>query len=59
MLEALEEEIHEAQEARPDVVAAGIGIPCTIDRERGVAINAVNLEITDVPIRDLLPSGPA
>ena len=54
MLKALEEEILEAKEARPDVVAAGIGIPCTIDRERGVAINAVNLEITDVPIRDLL-----
>ena len=44
----------EAKEARPDVVAAGLGIPCTIDRERGVAINAVNLPITDVPIRDLM-----
>ena len=54
VLRALEEEILEAKEARPDAVAAGIGIPCTIDRERGVAINAVNLEITDVPIRDLL-----
>ncbi len=54
VLKSLEEEILEAKEARPDVVAAGIGIPCTIDRERGVAINAVNLEITDVPIRDLL-----
>ncbi len=42
------------REARPDVLAAGLGIPCTIDRERGVAINAVNLEITDVPIRDLM-----
>ena len=54
VLKSLEEEILEAKAARPDVVAAGIGIPCTIDRERGVAINAVNLEITDVPIRDLL-----
>ena len=54
VLQALEEEILEAKQARPDAVAAGIGIPCTIDRERGVAINAVNLEITDVPIRDLL-----
>ena len=29
-------------------------IPCTIDRERGVAISAVNLPIVDVPIRDLM-----
>jgi glucokinase len=48
------EEIEEARRARPDVVAAGLGIPCTIDRARGVAINAVNLDITDVPIRDIL-----
>jgi glucokinase len=51
---ALIGEIEEAREARPDAIAAGIGIPCTIDRKRGVAINAVNLEITDVPIRDLV-----
>ena len=51
---ALIGEIEEAREARPNAIAAGIGIPCTIDRKRGVAINAVNLEITDVPIRDLV-----
>ena len=54
ILDALEQEINEARQARPDVIAAGLGIPCTIDRERGVAINAVNLEITDVPIRDIV-----
>ena len=48
------EEIDGARRARPEVVAAGLGIPCTIDRERGVAINAVNLDISDVPIRDVL-----
>jgi glucokinase len=47
-------EIEEAKQASPDLVAAGLGIPCTMDRERGVAINAVNLEITDVPIRDIV-----
>jgi glucokinase len=36
------------------VVAIGLGIPCTIDRERGVAIEAVNLDLADVPIRDLM-----
>ena len=41
---AIEQELREAMEARPHVLAAGLGIPCTIDRERGVAINAVNLD---------------
>ena len=54
LLETLERELQAAREARPDVVAAGLGIPCTIDRQRGVAILAVNLEIADVPIRDLM-----
>jgi glucokinase len=50
----LAEELGEAIQARPGVVAAGLGIPCTIDRKRGVAINAVNLPLNDVPIRDLM-----
>jgi glucokinase len=54
MVEELARELREAREARPGVVAAGLGIPATIDRERGVAINAVNLEITDVPVRDIM-----
>lgn len=52
LLETLEREVREALEARPNVAAVGLGIPCTIDRERGVAITAVNLPIRDVPIRD-------
>jgi glucokinase len=52
LLETLEREVREALEARPDVAAVGLGIPCTIDRERGVAISAVNLPIHNVPIRD-------
>ena len=35
-------------------MAVGVGIPSTIDRERGVAITSVNLPIVDVPIRDLI-----
>jgi len=54
LIEELAEEIDEARAARPDVLAAGLGIPCTIDQERGMAITAVNLPITDVPIRDLM-----
>jgi glucokinase len=47
-------ELKEAKDARPDVLAAGLGIPATIDHDAGVAIQAVNLEITDVPLRDLM-----
>ena len=47
-------ELEEAKAARPDVLCAGLGIPATIDHDRGVAIQAVNLEITDVPLRDLM-----
>jgi glucokinase len=31
-----------------------VGVPCTIDRERGLAISAVNLPLIDVPLRDLV-----
>lgn len=54
LLEMLVREIDRARQARPGVVAAGLGIPATIDHERGVAIASVNLPITDVPIRDLV-----
>ena len=54
LIEELARELLEAKQARPDVLAAGLGIPATIDRDRGLAIQAVNLTITDVPIRDLM-----
>lgn len=38
----------------PQARGVGLGIPCTIDRERGVAIAAVNLPIVDVPIVEVL-----
>ncbi|MGH2957493.1 MAG: ROK family protein [Solirubrobacterales bacterium] len=46
--------LEEARSARPDVLAAGLGIPATIDHGKGIAINAVNLEITDVPLREII-----
>jgi glucokinase len=52
LLDTLEREIREALESRPQVAAAGLGIPCTIDRDRGLAITAVNLPIRNLPIRD-------
>ena len=52
LVEELGQEIEQARTARPGVVAAGLGIPSTIDQLRGVAISSVNLPITDVPIRE-------
>jgi glucokinase len=54
LVELLVREVGEAREARPDAAAVGLGIPATIDHDRGVAIAAVNLPISDVPIRDLV-----
>ena len=54
LVEDLGRELAEAKQARPDVLSAGLGIPATIDHDRGVAIQAVNLEISDVPLRDLM-----
>jgi glucokinase len=50
----LERGLEAALDARPQAAGIGLGLPCTIDRARGVAIEAVNLELADVPIRDLI-----
>jgi glucokinase len=52
VFELLEQEVREALDAAPGAAAVGIGIPATIDHRRGVAINAVNLPLVDVPVRD-------
>ncbi|MFL5908667.1 MAG: ROK family protein [Solirubrobacterales bacterium] len=54
VVEDLAKELEEAKSASPGVLAAGLGIPATIDHRRGVAIQAVNLDISDVPLRDLM-----
>jgi glucokinase len=54
LLATLERELRSAMDARPGVAAAGLGLPCTIDRERGIAIIAVNLELANVAVRDLM-----
>jgi glucokinase len=54
VLDTMETELRAALEAHPEAGAVGLGIPCTIDQERGLAISAVNLPIVDVPIRDLM-----
>jgi glucokinase len=54
LVELLVREVREARDARPDATAVGLGIPATIDHERGVAVSAVNLPLDDLPIRDLV-----
>ena len=48
-------EVRDAIEAASGTVqAVGIGIPCLIDQERGVAVMAANLPIFDLPFRDIM-----
>ena len=54
LIELIVREVTEAHEACPGAVAIGLGLPCTIDFEHGIAITAVNLPFTDVPVRDLV-----
>jgi glucokinase len=54
LVELLVREVGEARDARPDATAVGLGIPATIDHDRGVAVSAVNLPLDDLPIRDLV-----
>jgi glucokinase len=54
LVELLVREVTEAREARPDAKAVGLGIPATIDHDRGIAVSAVNLPLEDLPIRDLV-----
>ncbi len=53
LVELLVREVAEARAAQPEAAAVGLGIPATINRDRGVAVSAVNLPIENLPIRDL------
>lgn len=54
LVELLVREVNEAREARPGAKAVGLGIPATMDHDRGIAVSAVNLPLSDLPIRDLV-----
>jgi glucokinase len=54
LVELLVREVEAAREARPDVAAVGLGIPATIDHDRGVAVAAVNLPLSEVPLREIV-----
>jgi glucokinase len=40
--------------ARHDVAAIGLGVPATVDQRTGSAVAAVNIPLTDVPLRELV-----
>lgn len=46
----LEQELRTAIEARPGVVAVGLGVPCTIDREAGVCVSSVHLPLAGLEL---------
>ena len=54
LVELLIREIGEAHAARKGVAGVGLGIPATINHDKGLAVSAVNLPLEDVPIRDLV-----
>ena len=55
VLDAAVDAVREVREATEGTVrAAGFGIPCTIDRGRGVAVQAVNLPLADVAFGDVM-----
>jgi glucokinase len=55
VLAAAVDAVQEVRTAAESMVhAVGFGIPCTIDQRRGVAVQAVNLPLAEVPFRDLM-----
>jgi glucokinase len=54
LVELLVGEVEEARAQRDGIAAIGMGIPATIDHEKGIAVSAVNLPIENLPIRDLV-----
>ncbi|MCB0827624.1 MAG: ROK family protein [Solirubrobacterales bacterium] len=54
VVDLLAGQIGEAREAHPGAAAAGVGIPATMDFEAGHAISTVNLDLADLPVRDML-----
>src|SRR3954470_16580630 len=54
LVELLVREIEEARDARPDVAAVGLGIPATIDHDKGVAVSAFTLPLKNLPIREIV-----
>jgi glucokinase len=54
VIETTVEAVKELRDSVPEVEAVGFGIPCLIDQTTGIAVIAVNLDIQDLPFRDVV-----
>lgn len=54
VVDLLAQQINRAHAARPAVGSVGVGIPATLDHQTGHVISTVNLDLEDLPVRDLL-----
>lgn len=55
VLETIVEAVEEAREAaRGEVLAVGVGVPCLVAPDSGVAMACNHLPLVEVPLRDLL-----
>jgi glucokinase len=54
VIDAVVSAVEELRESVPDVDAVGFGIPSLIDQTTGIAVIAVNLDLHDVPFRDVM-----
>jgi glucokinase len=53
LVELLVREIEEARGKCPGVASVGLGIPATVDHDKGIARSAVNLPLENLPIREI------
>ena len=54
VVDLLAEAIERARGVRPEARIAGIGIPARVDFATGHAVGTVNLDLEDVPVRDMV-----
>ena len=54
LVELLVSEVEEARGKCPGAAAVGLGIPATVDHDRGIARSAVNLPMENLPIREII-----
>jgi glucokinase len=54
LIATLMAELERALDTRPDAAGIGLGVPATIDWDRGITVSAVNLDLRGVPLRDLV-----
>jgi glucokinase len=54
LVDLLVREVEEARGKCPGVAAVGLGIPATVDHDKGIARSAVNLPLENLPIREIV-----